>query len=241
MNKALEHKIHYYFGNNKKLSKPEFVLAIKKDFPSWSGNTINMYLSQLKKEGIIHNTSRGFYELGSSEKFKPMITPSLKKIYNRIHKDYPFVNYCVWNTSWINDLMRHQPFKTYTVIEVEKEAVEQIFNSFNDNFKNVYLNPDEEIFDRYISYADEVIIIKNLISEAPIEKTDKVSIPTLEKLLVDMLIDNRLFAAQQGEIDFIFKTALQKYPLNRLKMKRYAMRRNRENELQNIFNVISAK
>lgn len=241
MNKTLEHKIHYYFGNNKKLSKPEFVLAIKKDFPSWSGNTINMYLSQLKKEGIIHNTSRGIYELGSSEKFKPMITPSLKKIYNRIHKDYPFVNYCVWNTSWINDLMRHQPFKTYTVIEVEKEAVEQIFNSFNDNFKNVYLNPDEEIFDRYISYADEVIIIKNLISEAPIETTDKVSIPTLEKLLVDMLIDDRLFAAQQGEIDFIFKTALQKYPLNRLKMKRYAMRRNREHELENIFNIISAK
>ncbi|MGO4770888.1 DUF6577 family protein [Flavobacterium sp. W22_SRS_FK3] len=241
MNKTLEHKIHYYFGNNKKLSKPEFVLAIKKDFPSWSGNTINMYLSQLKKEGIIHNTSRGIYELGSSEKFKPMITPSLKKIYNRIHKDYPFVNYCVWNTSWINDLMRHQPFKTYTVIEVEKEAVEQIFNSFNDNFKNVYLNPDEEIFDRYISYADDVIIIKNLISEAPIETTDKVSIPTLEKLLVDMLIDDRLFAAQQGEIDFIFKTALQKYPLNRLKMKRYAMRRNREHELENIFNIISAK
>lgn len=241
MNKTLEHKIHYYFGNNKKLSKPEFVLAIKKDFPSWSGNTINMYLSQLKKEGIIHNTSRGIYELGSSEKFKPIITPSLKKIYNRIHKDYPFVNYCVWNTSWINDLMRHQPFKTYTVIEVEKEAVEQIFNSFNDNFKNVYLNPDEEIFDRYISYADEVIIIKNLISEAPIETTDKVSIPTLEKLLVDMLIDDRLFAAQQGEIDFIFKTALQKYPLNRLKMKRYAMRRNREHELENIFNIISAK
>lgn len=241
MNKSLEHKIHYYFGNNKKLSKPEFVLAIKKDFPSWSGNTINMYLSQLKKEGIIHNTSRGIYELGSSEKFKPIITPSLKKIYNRIHKDYPFVNYCVWNTSWINDLMRHQPFKTYTVIEVEKEAVEQIFNSFNDNFKNVYLNPDEEIFDRYISYTDEVIIIKNLISEAPIETTDKVSIPTLEKLLVDMLIDDRLFAAQQGEIDFIFKTALQKYPLNRLKMKRYAMRRNREHELENIFNIISAK
>jgi hypothetical protein len=29
LNKTLEHKIHYYFGNNKKLSKQEFVLAIK--------------------------------------------------------------------------------------------------------------------------------------------------------------------------------------------------------------------
>jgi c-di-AMP phosphodiesterase-like protein len=200
-----------------------------------------MYLSQLKKEGIVHNPSRGIYKLGSSEKFKPIITPSLKKMYNKIHRDYPYVSCCIWNTSWINDLMRHQPFKTYTVIEVDKEAAEQIFNSFNDNSKNVYLNPDEEIFDRYISYADEVIIVKNLISEAPIEKADKISIPTLEKLLVDMLIEDQLFAAQQGEIDFIFKTALDKYPINRLKMKRYAMRRNRESKLENIFNIILAK
>lgn len=241
MNKTLEHKIHYYFGNNKKLTKTEFVLAIKKDFPSWSGNTINMYLSQLKKDGIIHNPSRGIYELGSSESFKPPITPTLRKFYNKIHKQYPFVNCCVWNTSWINDLMRHQPFKTYTVIEVEKEAAEQIFNSFNENLKNIFLNPDSEIFERYISYTDEAIIVKNLISEAPIEKADKIIVPTLEKLLVDMLVDTQLFAAQQGEIDFIFRTALEKYPINRLKMKRYAMRRNRESELENIINIMSAK
>jgi hypothetical protein len=241
LNKAFENKIKYYFESKTKLSKQELILAIKKDFSNWSGNTINMYLSKLKKEGIINNSSRGVYELGRGEKFKPTINPLLKKIYTKINKEYPFVNCCVWSTSWLSDLMRHQPFKQYTVIEVEKEATEQIFNNLNDNFKNVFLNPDSEIFDRYISSADEVIIVKNLISEAPLEKIDKISIPTLEKLLVDMLIDEQLFAAQQGEIEFILKTAFGKYPINKLKMKRYAVRRNREIELEKIINISLAK
>ncbi len=137
--------------------------------------------------------------------------------------------------------MLHQPFKQYSVIEVEKEAAEQVFNYLNENYKNVFLNPDNEIFELYISSLDEIIIVKNLISESPFEKINKINIPTLEKLLVDMLIDKELFAAQQGEIEFIFKTAFSKYALNKLQMKRYAMRRNREKKIENIINISLAK
>ena len=241
MNKSLENKIESYFESTKRLSKHDFIGVILIDFPNWSNNTINMYLSKLKKEGKINNPSRGIYELGSSKKFNPLINASLKKIFLKINKEYPFINCCIWNTIWLNDLMQHQPFKNYTVIEVDKEASEQVFNFLSNNYKNVFLNPDSDIFNLYISALDEIIIIKNLISEAPIEKIDTIKIPTLEKLLVDMLIDEELFAAQQGEIEFIFKTALSKYVLNKLQMKRYAMRRNREKEIENIINISLAK
>lgn len=48
-----------------------------------------------------------------------------------------------------------------------------------------------------------------------------------------MIIDKDLFATQQGELDFIFNTTFKKYPVNIAKMKRYAMRRNREQETEN--------
>jgi hypothetical protein len=134
--------------------------------------------------------------------------------------------------------MRHQPFKNYTIIEVDKEASEQVFNTVNEFIKNVYINPDKEIFERYISSnTEEVIIIKNLVTESPTVKSNKIEIPALEKLLVDIIIDKELFAAQQGELDFIYKSAFNKYAVNTAKMKRYAIRRNKENELERMINT----
>ena len=58
---------------------------------------------------------------------------------------------------------------------------------------------------------------------------------------MDILIDVSLFAAQQGELSFIFKAAFDKYDINELKMKRYAARRNREEELERMINISLAK
>lgn len=241
MEKTIENQITYYFESNKIISKEELIIAIRNDFPNWSDNTINAYLHLLKKRGIIHNLSRGNYTLGKVETFNPQINDQLRKIASLIHKTYPFVNYCVWNSAWLNDLMRHQPFKNFTIVEVEKVASEQVFNQISNSFQNVFINPDDNFFDRYISTFDKVIIVKNLNSEAPTIKTNDLTIPSIEKILVDILIDISLFAAQQGELSFIFRAAFDKYDINELKMKRYAARRNREEELERMINISLAK
>lgn len=137
--------------------------------------------------------------------------------------------------------MRHQPFKYYTVVEVEKDASEPVFGFLNETTNNVFLNPPEEIFTRYIENLDGVIIVKSLISEAPLAESQKIVIPALEKLLVDMLTDRNLFSAQQNETEYILKTAIEKYAINEKKMKRYALRRNRENEVKELINISLAK
>lgn len=238
---TIEKQIKNYFESNKTISKEDLSKAIKVDFPNWSDNTINTYLYKLKKRGIINNLSRGVYTLGDIETFTPQINDQLKKIAKQIQKNYPFISYCVWNSTWLNDLMRHQPFKNSTIVEVEKVAAEQVFNELTSSFSNVFINPDELFFDRYMGNLNNIIIIKNLISEAPIVENKKVYIPTLEKILVDILIDKELFAAQQGELDFIFKSAFDKYDINKAKMKRYAARRNREEEVEKITSISLAK
>ncbi len=241
MAEALEKHIGRYFKGNERLSKQKLVGSIKKDFPKWSDNTINMYLSKLKKEGIINAPSRGIYELDSHIPFQPNISTTLKRIFNKIKREFPYIAFCVWDTVWLNDFMRHQPFKHYVVIEVEKDASESVFTFLTEINKNVFFNPDEEIFDRYIHNQDEVIIVKNIVSESPLVEKDKIVIPALEKLLVDMLIDTALFSAQQSEREFIMRSVMGKYTLNTLKMRRYAVRRNREEEIDELINISLAK
>lgn len=242
MTNTIENTIESYFKSNTQLSREKLVSLINKDFPELSLGTITVYLSKLKKAGIINNPARGVYSISNKQIFNPEINQNLKKIYNKIHRDFPFIEICVWNTKWLSDLMRHQPFKNFIIIEVDKEAEEQVFNAVSEWTKNVYFNPDEEIVERYISTnTEEVTIIKNLVTEAPTTKNNKIEIPTLEKVLVDILIDRELFAAQQGELDFIFKSAFDKYEINKAKMKRYAIRRNKESELERMINITLAK
>ena len=238
---ALEKYIGRYFKGNQRLPKQKLVGSIKKDFPDWSDNTINMYLSRLKKKGVIHSPSRGIYELDRHASFQPNISTTLKRIFNKIKREFPYIAFCVWDTVWLHDFMRHQPFKHYIVLEVEKDACESVFGYLSETMKNIFLNPDEELFDRYISNLDSVVIIKNMVSEAPLIEEQKVIIPSLEKLLVDMLIDTALFSAQQSEKEFIMRSVVKKYTLNELKMRRYAIRRNRTREINELINIGLAK
>lgn len=241
MAETLEKHISCYFKESERLSKQMLVKSIKKDFPDWSDNTINMYLSKLKKRGIINAPSRGIYELNNSIPFQPNISNDIKRIFNKVKREFPYIIFCIWDTVWLNDFMRHQPFKHYIVVEVEKDAAESVFAFLTETLKNVFFNPDEEIFDRYIHNYDEVIIVKNMVSEAPLIEEQKIIIPALEKLLVDMLIDTLLFSAQQNEKEFIMRNAVEKFTVNELKMRRYAVRRNREKEIDELLNINLAK
>jgi len=238
---TLEDKIQSYFKGQATVSKDKLVEDILLDFPELKQSTINVYLSRLKKDGIIKNPSRGIYSLKEKKTYYPNIDGKLKRLYNKIKKDYPFVEFCIWDTKWLNEFMRHQTFKFYTVLELDKDVTESVFFALKDQGKQVFIEPDAETFDLYVNNSEDVIILKHLISEAPLQEIEKTVVPTMEKLLVDMTIDTKMYGAQQGEIEFIYANAFNKYEVNKNKMKRYAYRRNRENEVENLTNLTLAK
>lgn len=216
------------------ISKKEILDLVSKEFPEMNDSSIAWHLHQMKSQGLIQSISYGNYALTSKDSFNPNISSSLKRIYNRLNKEFPYLQVCVWDSRWFNEFMLHQLFRYYLVIEVEKDAAESVFNSLTDFSKKVFLNPDDDIFNRYISNFNEVIIVKSIITEAPIVEKESVKIATLEKLLIDCLADKGLFAAQQNEIDFMYKSVFKKYNLNISKMKRYATRRNQVEKLKQL-------
>jgi hypothetical protein len=136
--------------------------------------------------------------------------------------------------------MIHQPGRFYILVEVEKDATQSVFFYLKENKFSVFIDPTKDLFDKYIPDEKETLIVKALVSEAPLQLIKGVNNPALEKMLVDVFCDDAVFAAQQGaEMRTIFREAMTKYTINENRMLRYADRRGKKEDFKNYLNSIS--
>lgn len=136
--------------------------------------------------------------------------------------------------------MLHQPGRYYLLIEVDKDVTQSVFHFLSEKKRNIFLEPTEEVLSLYASKEKNAVIIKSLVSEAPVQLVQNVFTVTLEKMLVDIFCDEVLFAAQQGsEMQTIFRNAFDNYTINENKMLRYADRRRKKVALLNYIHKIS--
>ncbi len=201
---------------------------------SIKGSNLYWRIYKLTHSGILKRVGRGLYTIGKEFIYFPNITHSQKVLYNKIKKQFPLINICIWNTKCLNEFMIHQPGRFYQIIEVDKDATESVFYFLREKHTKIFLNPSVDILNRYIADKKEVTIITHLVSEAPIQEINKITTITIEKLLVDIFSDEVLFSAQQGqEMVNIFQTAYEKYTINESKLLRYANRRKKKDAILN--------
>ena len=231
--------MYSHFEDKLYFSSGELFLFIQSEFPNLAKKTINWKINQLKSIGILSHLSRGIYSLKKKNDFTPEIPPYLKRINSKIKKELPYLNFCIWDSRWFNEFMVHQIFRYYIVVETEKDATNSVFNSLTEFSKKVFLDPNKDIYSNYIINHNEVIIVMPLISESPLLEIDNIKTPSIEKLLIDCLIDTDLFAAQQDELDNIYQSAFNKYFININKIKRYARRRNQLIEFENKVSMLN--
>jgi hypothetical protein len=124
------------------------------------------------------------------------------------------------------------------VVEVEKEFTESLYYFLNDSIRmDFFLNPDEKEIEFYISESNVPVVIKRLVTRAPISKIkDKKSvipIASLEKIMVDLFADENLFHFYQGsEMINIYEKIIDRYSINFTKLFSYAKRRKKEQEIK---------
>ncbi|MBA3986767.1 MAG: hypothetical protein H0X63_09415 [Flavobacteriales bacterium] len=188
---------------------------------------------------------RGKFRLGKGRKYIPEVSSATKPIFKKLKAEFPYANFCVWNTSILNEFMQHQPNSFFVLVETDKETTNAAFYFLRDSDSNrkkkpVFIEPTKDILEKYIVNEKEVFVIKPLISEAPTQKINEVETATIEKMLVDVFCDDVIFSAQQGaEKRTIFKEAFTKYTINQSKMLRYADRRRKKEELNQFVKTIS--
>ncbi|MCD4726650.1 MAG: hypothetical protein K8R46_03240 [Pirellulales bacterium] len=169
--------------------------------------------------------------------YSPDLTSKIKSIYKKTKVQFPFADFCIWDTRFLNEFMIHQPASFITIVETENEVIDSLFNFLKESYRNVFLNPDKNIIENYISGENNSIIVKPLISEAPTKLIDNIETITLEKMLVDIYSDAKFFYSFHGaEMDNIYSNAIGTYSLNQSKLLRYASRRGKRKQIEMLLN-----
>lgn len=198
--------------------------------PDLKDTTFRWRIYQLKTKKIIASISRDLFTLSYKPTYKPEVGDFERKIYTKIEKQFPDLRQCIWSTKIMSEFMLHISGRFITILQVEKNALEPVYEFLKEqNFRNLYIEPEEKEIDRYIFETESAIILQSLISKAPTQHVRKVNTMTIEKLIVDLFCDRKLFVAYQGsELVHIINNAYNRYTIDFTKLLGYAKRRRKE-------------
>jgi len=230
LNFAFTHKV---------FTRRELIANLKSENQIGSPGTLSEQLNRLLKSGQLIRIERGVYKLPDDARkdFSVICSEEIRKINQQIKTQFPFVDYCLWSVSTLMPYMHHIPNLNLLFVDVEREVAESVFNLLNaDSNKRVFLMPTLTDFERYIS-TNDAIIIRPLISESPIRLMEGINTPTLEKMLVDIVGDVEFSFLQGSEINYVYTTIFERHRINKNKLLRYATRRGRKEEVEQLLNA----
>jgi hypothetical protein len=242
MPKIIEKRLFEEFTDRESITRQELFEFFLYFEPDLKEGTFRWRVYDLKKKNIIRPLKRGLYVLSNKPKYNPVISQELIKLARQITEKFEDVKHCIWETEWINEFSQHQTIKRIIHIEIEKDFIESLYYELKDASRSeLFLNPNDMAIDIYIAESDYPVIIKKLITRSPIarktEKKVKFYIPQLEKILVDLFSEEKLFYYLQGsEMMHIYENAISNYAINFTKLFSYAKRRDREQEIKQFMN-----
>src|ERR1035437_2729632 len=224
---------------HKVFTRKDLIADLKNQAQDNSLSSLSEQLDRLLKSKQLVRVERGVYALSDNAKkeFSIICTDDIKRLNQQIKTQFPFANYCIWNSKAIMSYMHHIPNLNFTYVDVEREVAESVFNLLNtDSSQRVFLMPDQTDFDRYIS-GSEAIIIRPLISEAPLQTVEGINTPTVEKILVDIIGDLEFSFLQGNEMHSVYTSIFERNNVNKNKLLRYATHRGRKQEVEQLLHT----
>ena len=202
-------------------TRKDLLNAVRSGMKNISEVALVVLLNRMLAENKIIRVSYGKYKLNEDLKYDFLYKPSefMLSLNRHIKEKFPFTDYCIWQPSIFASMMLHVPAVRTTLVDVEREAMESVFMSLqNMEFAiPVFLNPKQEDADRYITNRD-MIIVRPLVKEAPIDIINGCPVPTLEKMLVDAISDKELQHLQGNELYTIYSNAFSDYEFKMLRL-----------------------
>lgn len=234
-------EIKNVFGD-KPFTNKELYHFYQKYDPNLNKNTFRWRVYALKNYGAINTLKRGVYSTKRKKVFEPAVSKQLKNLFAKVQNQFPYVDMCIWESSWLNNLMLHQAFSSNIIIEVDKDAASAVFAFLQESHKDVYLNPKKYEVEHYISAGQTNIVIKTLTITSPLQETQNIKIPTIEKIMVDLFVDDELFVTYQGaELQNIYREVFTSYSVNRSTLTQYANKRHVKDKMDEILSGIVDK
>ena len=222
------------FGKRQSFSRQELYDFYTEFKPDLKETTFRWIIFNLKEKQILTSISKGLFTLSFKPVFKPNIDKAIKRIYTSVEKQFSTLKFCLWTTEFASEFMLHITAKHITILQMEKEALEPVYAFLKTKkLGNTFIQPEEKEIERYIYESDKAIVLLPLVSKSPLQNIDSVQTTTIEKLIVDLFSDKKLFAAYQGaELAHIVNTAHSRYAIDFTTLFHYANRRRKDVELK---------
>ncbi len=198
------------------LLKEKDLLAVADFVSAWPGvpmPTVYSRIRLLLKEGVLTEAGRGLYRAVPKPQYTLSVSKWMQEVNNILLEECEGIDHCLYERG------------ANLYVETFKVDIPQIVDCLRRHYPKVIRKKDEDMFPAVL---EGYIIVGNLISDAPIMEEDTVTVPTLEKMLVDNLVGK---SKDEKKIQFAFQKAMEVYPVNVNRMKRYAARRGVKEEL----------
>ena len=212
----------------------DLVALLREEFHSPEGSSHTL-VSRLVREGRIRKDGGLLFP---GEGFKPAfhIVPDEKtrKLFNGLKAALPFSQISIWHTDAILPLMHDIPNFSLTIVGTERLAAGSASDALENLTDSLILQDSEKSTLSRLAQGRELIVVTPQVSQAPVEISEGVTVPTLEKILVDILCDNALHALTGSEAYALYAAAFSRYAVSRKALLRYAGRRNRTEEVNAI-------
>jgi hypothetical protein len=233
-NKLDTHNFKQYFENQETIPFQDIEKYYCTNEPVIPYTTINWRIYKLVQLGVLQRIGKGLYQLGKTTIYIPPINNKMQKIEMFLQKRFPFVQYCQWDLSRINSFAHHLINFNVSFVDVEKDAVDSAYYALKEQFPKVMAV--QNLYDG-LSEFNNYVVVRTLITEAPIQKTGKIHTATLEKMLVDLAVDKEFMSFQGSEIYAIFESAMEQYTINQNTLLRYAARKNKKEKIKKIITI----
>ena len=199
--------------------------------------TISLALSRMLQSGELMKESWGTYSLSPQEKrlFVPVPSEEIRRISQLLNSEFPYTAKCIWNPEIIVPLMQHIPNLQVLIVESERIAMEPAFYLLQgkESSQRVVFHPTSDDYAHYVSGFPS-IIVKPLVSQSPLIDFGGVSMPSLEKVMVDIATDAEFAFAQGAELYTIYGNILSSFEVNKKALYRYADRRGRRSLIESL-------
>lgn len=205
--------------------------------PNVSDNTYHWVLGALVRSGRLTKMGYDSYALSknlSKEEYVPNYSDKSLSLIELVSKKYPYVKFTVFETVLMNDYLNHLIAQNTIFLQVEKESSIYVFRFLQESgIENIMYKPSKKDFNLY--WSKDCVVIIDLISEAPLKRENPHSI-MIEKMIVDMLADKLITSTfSKDEFSNICEQVQSNYFIDRVRMLRYARRRNKQKEIMKYF------
>jgi hypothetical protein len=142
------------------------------------------YLSGFMRAGVIHNAGRGWY----SRLAQPFVLDSktVVSLADDLAKAFPLMAFSCWSTEQIKGAMHHLLSRFVTVVNVEADAMENIWEHLRDSGCDAWLNPRGAQATRF-AVRERTVVVRRESSKTP----SREHLAPIEKLLVELYFEAR--------------------------------------------------